>query len=158
MDEDRARIHELIQIFGYPYDADIGVNGTYPTGYDGPDIYNFNLIDRTEITDSEMRCSEAEIADCPTETASFVLEFAPMECLGNYVTTLTGYTYGQPFKVEDVCASMMPTENLELDYTVGVGLDAGFGRYKPESWPDRQRAQVMGRDPAQDVGGLRRED
>ncbi len=146
MDEDRARVHELIEIFGYPYDADIGVNGTYPEGYDGPDIYNFNLIDRTEITDSEMRCSEQEIAadNCPSETVSYVLEFAPMECLGNYVTTLTGYVYGQPFAVEDVCQSQMPTENLELDYTVGVGLDAGFGRYKPSAWPDDSARKAWG--------------
>ena len=61
MDEDRARVNELIEIFGYPYDADIGVNGTYPTGYDGPDIYNYDLIDRTEITDAETRCSDADI-------------------------------------------------------------------------------------------------
>ena len=32
VDEDRAMINELIEIFGYPYDADIGVNGTYPEG------------------------------------------------------------------------------------------------------------------------------
>ncbi len=146
MDEDRARVNELIEIFGYPYDADIGVNGTYPAGYDGPDIYNYDLIDRTEITDSEMRCSEQELAagECPTETASYVLEFAPMECLGNYVTTLTGYVYGQPFKVEDVCQSVMPTENLVLDYTVGIGLDAGFGRYKPLSWPDDSARKAWG--------------
>ena len=35
VEEDRARINELIEIFGYPYAADIGVNGTYPEGYDG---------------------------------------------------------------------------------------------------------------------------
>ena len=34
-------MNELIEIFGYPYDADIGVNGTYPDGYDGPDIYHY---------------------------------------------------------------------------------------------------------------------
>ena len=33
-----------------PYDADIGVNGAYPTGYDGPDIVNYDLIERTELT------------------------------------------------------------------------------------------------------------
>ncbi len=144
MDEDRARVNELIEIFGYPYDADIGVNGTYPTGYDGPDIYDYDLIDRTEITDAEMRCTDAELkidpntgeTSCPSETSSFTLEFAPMQCLGSYVTTLTGYTYGQPFKVEDVCNSadvFAPTK--KVDYTVGVGLDAGYGRYKPNSWP-----------------------
>ena len=57
IEEDRARINELIEIFGYPYDADIGVNGTYPAGYDGPDIYNYDLIERTDLTDSEKRCS-----------------------------------------------------------------------------------------------------
>ena len=33
--------NRLIEYFGYPYEGDIGPGGTYPQGYDGPDIYNY---------------------------------------------------------------------------------------------------------------------
>ena len=31
----------LIEYFGYPYEGDIGPGGTYPQGYDGPDLINY---------------------------------------------------------------------------------------------------------------------
>lgn len=40
----------LIEIFGYPYDADIGPGKTYPTGYDGPDLYHYTYVDPSELT------------------------------------------------------------------------------------------------------------
>lgn len=33
--------NKLIEYFGYPYAGDIGPGGTYPEGYDGPDIYHY---------------------------------------------------------------------------------------------------------------------
>jgi hypothetical protein len=40
----------LIEIFGYPYPEDIGPTGTYPTGYDGPDVYHFDYVDSADVT------------------------------------------------------------------------------------------------------------
>lgn len=37
--------NQLIEIFGYPYSDDIGVGKTYPQGYDGPDLLNFQILD-----------------------------------------------------------------------------------------------------------------
>jgi hypothetical protein len=42
--------NRLIEIFGYPYDADIGPGGTYPTDYDGPDVYHYMYVDQTDLT------------------------------------------------------------------------------------------------------------
>ena len=56
--EDRARVNELIEIFGYPYAADIGVNGTYPDGYEGPDLYHYMLLEKTDLTNAAKRCAE----------------------------------------------------------------------------------------------------
>ncbi|MEZ5326891.1 MAG: hypothetical protein R3F19_17720 [Verrucomicrobiales bacterium] len=39
----------LIEIFGYPYDDDIGNGLTYPRGYDGPDVFNFMSVDVSEL-------------------------------------------------------------------------------------------------------------
>ena len=36
---------ELIGIFGYPYEGDIGAGGTYPQGYSGPDLYHYMWMD-----------------------------------------------------------------------------------------------------------------
>ena len=33
--------NKLIEYFGYPYEGDIGPGGTYPQGYDGPDLFNY---------------------------------------------------------------------------------------------------------------------
>lgn len=38
--------NQLIDLYGTPYPADIGPAGTYRSGYDGPDLYHFNYIDR----------------------------------------------------------------------------------------------------------------
>ena len=138
--EDRARVNELIEIFGYPYDADIGVNGTYPAGYAGPDIYNYDLIDRTEITDPDTRCTGV----CPAETETHILTYAAMDCLGSYVHTLTGYVYGFAYSVEDVCKTQVDNARVEVPYTITIGLDAGYGRYKPEAWPDTAARKSWG--------------
>ncbi|MDY5954106.1 MAG: hypothetical protein SPK06_01575 [Kiritimatiellia bacterium] len=45
----------LTGYFGYPYEGDIGPSGTYPQGYDGPDLYHYLWMDPTEygLTDVE---------------------------------------------------------------------------------------------------------
>jgi uncharacterized delta-60 repeat protein len=42
--------NRLIEIFGYPCPEDIGPAGTYPNGYDGPDLYHFAYVDTTLLT------------------------------------------------------------------------------------------------------------
>jgi len=133
LDEDRSRVNELIELFGYPYDADIGVNGTYPAGYAGPDIYNYDLVDRYELTDSEKRCSARDIAAgaCKAETKTYTLDHQPLACIGTYVEQL-----GRVDDPEDL-ALCAPTQDAakQIAYTVGIGLDTGYGRFKPANWP-----------------------
>lgn len=45
--------NRLIEIFGYPYADDIGADKTYPTGYDGPDLYHYAYVEPTELTGVE---------------------------------------------------------------------------------------------------------
>ena len=128
MAEDRARVNELIEIFGYPYDEDIGVNGTYPGGYDGPDIYNYFLIERTDLTDKEARCGELTrdgrmpgddrdgVGRVPARWSAWVITWRRCE----------------DSKAPKVCEDGVnePTE-LGVKYEVGIGLDAGRGVYLP---------------------------
>ena len=37
--------NQLISIYGTPFAGDIGPGGTYPQGYEGPDLYNYNYMD-----------------------------------------------------------------------------------------------------------------
>ena len=37
--------NRLIALYGYPYADDIGPSGTYPQGYQGPDLINWQIID-----------------------------------------------------------------------------------------------------------------
>jgi len=39
----------LIEIFGYPYDDDIGAGGTYERGYDGPDLYHYMYTEESGL-------------------------------------------------------------------------------------------------------------
>jgi len=48
--QERDYMNRLIEIFGYPYADDIGPNGTYPSGYNGPDWIHFMYVDPSELT------------------------------------------------------------------------------------------------------------
>lgn len=41
--------NRLIEIFGYPYADDIGPTGSYPSGYDGPDLYHYMYVDSSRL-------------------------------------------------------------------------------------------------------------
>ena len=51
--------NRLIEIYGYPYADDIGPGKTYPTGYDGPDLYHYSYVDMTALTGLDV--SEVEV-------------------------------------------------------------------------------------------------
>jgi hypothetical protein len=43
----------LIEMFGRPYDEDIGYGGAYPSGYYGPDIFHFSYMDDSVLLDAD---------------------------------------------------------------------------------------------------------
>lgn len=49
-EQERDYVNRLIEIFGYPYEEDKGANGSYPSGYDGPDWIHFMYVDPSELT------------------------------------------------------------------------------------------------------------
>ena len=48
--QERDYHNRLIEIFGYPYSGDIGIGGTYPEEYDGPDLFHYMYMDSPELT------------------------------------------------------------------------------------------------------------
>lgn len=51
-DEEAAIERRLIEIYGYPYDDDIGPGKTYPQGYSGPDIYHYYYVETYDLDGS----------------------------------------------------------------------------------------------------------
>ncbi len=43
-DQERDYKNRLSEIYGYPYGGDIGAGKTYPSGYDGPDLYHYMYV------------------------------------------------------------------------------------------------------------------
>ena len=49
-DQERNYTNRLIEIFGYPYDGDLGAGGTYKADYIGPDLFHFMVMDLPDLT------------------------------------------------------------------------------------------------------------
>ncbi len=49
-DEEAAINRRLIEIYGTPYEDDIGPGKLYPQGYLGPDLYHFMYVDLQDVT------------------------------------------------------------------------------------------------------------
>jgi len=45
-DEEYATLRELLDIYGSPYAGDVGPGKTYPQGYEDPDYFRWNIIER----------------------------------------------------------------------------------------------------------------
>ncbi|HOW96705.1 MAG TPA: LamG domain-containing protein [Kiritimatiellia bacterium] len=101
----------LLEIFGYPYPDDIGPGKTYPQGYAGPDLVNYQILDLEDL-----------LGVAPTGGAQEVVTM--------YRVTFTAdnnrhdYTY---------------TTNFFTNTTLYVN-DKGL-KVKPPSWTGRRPAQ-----------------
>ena len=45
--------HRLIELYGTPYTDDIGPGKVYKQGYDGPDLLNYQYVDKDKLTDNK---------------------------------------------------------------------------------------------------------
>jgi hypothetical protein len=73
---ERNFTNQLIELFGTPFSDDIGPGRTYPSGYTGPDIYHYMILDRSAL---EGRPVEPEVRDVqavfdPIEATGFLNE------------------------------------------------------------------------------------
>jgi ELWxxDGT repeat protein len=74
----------LIEAFGYPYPNDIGAGGTYPQGYQGPDLYHYMYYNPATVLGIQ-----------PPPAVTFVVTNADIEVNpdGSLVTNLVPVTY-----------------------------------------------------------------
>ena len=78
----------LIEYFGYPYAGDIGPGGSYPQGYDGPDIYHYAWMDPTLYGVSNLSSTVAMTITMKSKP-SFVKVFIPFVSSSNTESTNT---------------------------------------------------------------------
>ena len=78
----------LIEIYGKPYDGDIGPAGTYVQGYDGPDLYHYMWMDLAEYGITDLSAASGTITNKyykrdgvtgykETNSSEFTLAFSP---------------------------------------------------------------------------------
>lgn len=115
LQQERDYRNRLIEIFGYPYAGDIGGGKTYPSGYNGPDLYHYMYVS-TELT-----------GDLPPPDGSFTGFFSEIPFGGEQ---------GFVFPADLGAAYENVSDTLEVDYPVARGADWEF--IAPASWGKRR--------------------
>jgi len=116
-DRERDYVNRLIELFGYPYADDIGAGRTYPDGFDGPDLYHYQYVDRTNLTGDPIDPSKTVTAYYNRLPATgFYVFFGEMD---------------NPFDETD-------DSTIEVEFNVSLN---GQGMVKPEEWTGKRRAQ-----------------
>ena len=70
IDQDYDYNMRLIEIYGFPYSGDMGPTGTYPSDYDGADLYHYMWIDKSDLTGDPLTGNVAAPGD-KTVTLTF---------------------------------------------------------------------------------------
>jgi len=154
--------NQLIEIFGTPYTDDIGGAGTYPAGYNGPDVYNYMMIDVPTLAGTAFDFDEGFDgfdADSAIEVArinKFTGVYKPTPNGINFFDWTTAGTQqqrtgsgGQSCASEplsDGCAlgsldvASDPSASLEVEYETIESPGLGFWFTKKEGWTGDRRA------------------
>ncbi len=130
----------LIEVFGYPYAADIGPGGTYPSGYDGPDVYHYMYVDSTDLTgtrDSPTQVITATFGAMPTGVDFF--NFTPRDdnCENPDADNCSLGNNPNPDDTLDVdyhVTTRRRTDSADMDVTADA-----FFLIKPESFENSNR-------------------
>ena len=135
--------HSLIEIFGYPYSDDIGAGATYPSGYDGPDLYHYMYCDESALTGEEL----APVAEITVTGTSWCVEWEDAftgETRSNCESTGSkgAASKGEKTEDEDEEETVDPEiddEDFTLTFHVSTSGNR-FGLTKPASWSGERRA------------------
>ncbi|MBE0486998.1 hypothetical protein [Marinobacter sp.] len=114
--QERDYRNRLIEIFGYPYAGNIGGGKTYPSGYNGPDLYHYMYVS-SELT-----------GDLPPPDGSFTGFYSEIPFGGS-----NGFAFPEDL-VGGAYADVGGT--LEVEYPVARGADWQY--VAPQSWGKRR--------------------
>ncbi|MEE2729363.1 MAG: hypothetical protein VYA55_01020 [Pseudomonadota bacterium] len=138
LDEEKERDFKsrLIELLGYPYQGNIGPGKLYPTGYNGPDIYQFMYIDSglpsgTGFPPSRISTLDLSIAgltECP--------EFNP----GNPLNCehYNKFLFDDDHGVDDLSTHFNLDANNNLQVNFPIVSEVPYAFVKPSaSWGER---------------------
>jgi len=146
--------NQLIEIFGYPYADDIGPAGTYPAGYNGPDLYHYMLVDVPELAGTLFDFDGGVDNRSIGRVREFTGVYKPGPNGTNFFDMTPASRDAVPTNLEGVACVLQPlsagcalgeldvsgTESLDVEYTTIESPDIGLWFTKPESWTGQRRA------------------
>jgi hypothetical protein len=103
-DQERDYKNRLIEIFGYPYAGDIGAGKTYPSSYDGPDIYHYMYVPVPDF-------DGVRSPFLPDATAYFTRMNLGVDINGNTQSGAFGDSSRQFFFPDDFAAELQNSNN-----------------------------------------------
>jgi hypothetical protein len=137
--QERAFKNQLIEIFGYAYAGDMGGGKTYPSDYDGPDLYHYMYVS-SDLT-----------GDLPQPDGSFTGFFTGMS-FGDE----NGFVFDSD-SLNEAYTNVDAGAVLEADFPIAKGAEWKF--VAPTSWGKRRapgRLQVAVSDLLQSQSQLQR--
>ena len=129
-DKERDFKSRLIELMGYPYSGNIGPGKLYPTGYNGPDIYQYMYIDSQlpELPPSQLHELTLEIPG-----------LVDSDCDQNCSNNITNFMFAG-----DASVAVNPDEHLDfinengnLELTVPVSTAGSYPYIKGGDWGSR---------------------
>lgn len=117
-DQERGFKNQLIEIFGYPYAGDMGGGKTYPSDYDGPDLYHYMYVS-SDLT-----------GNLPKPDGSFTGFFSGMSFGGEKSFVFDADSLSEAY------ANVDAGDILEVDYPEVKGADWKF--VAPSAWNKRR--------------------
>lgn len=150
IDEETDYANQMIEIFGYPYADDIGSGGTYPDGYDGPDLYHYMYMDAPALAGTTFDFDTPVQSDMAVRRVKrFKGYYRPAaNGVGFFNTTRTGTLGGvasgtcdqSPMASGCALGDTDNTNLLEVEYVTTDTPGTGLLFTKPEEWTGQRRA------------------
>ncbi|QOC21317.1 hypothetical protein IC757_09640 [Wenzhouxiangella sp. AB-CW3] len=144
--------NQLIEIFGYPYPDDIGPGGTYPAGYDGPDLYHYMYIDVPALAGTEFdfdddinnlginRIREFTASYDPAPHGVNFFEVEPVEADVERTGSDGELCLFAPLAAGCALGELDTSDPLDVEYTTIESPDFGFWFTTPDDWTGERRA------------------
>lgn len=141
IEQERDYNNRLIETFGSPYPEDIGPGKTYPSGYTGPDLWNFDVVEQSELTGGDPGEIEGALT-CTAEADDFARGrpcTSDTDCPGGACRPGGDFT---AFALQSVVPRMLDCEQGERTETCKFDPAAGRFEYDDEGFPVTDKVTV----------------
>ena len=123
-EQERAFNYQLIDLYGKPYPGDLGAGKTYVQGYDGPDLYNWFVVDKASGTPGYVDANYDNLQEIKAY---------------DYQATPAGLDLGEidigNFPIDDTLDSSLDSVPLNT-YKVYINRE-GFTQFSEDYWKDQ---------------------